>query len=86
MPEDHPMPESANLDRAEARESIGAARELIRSALAVAAMMLAVDEEFDVSGEAVAGIGGVLHQMLKAADARLVTAATLIGDVTRATE
>jgi hypothetical protein len=80
------MPNTANPDHAEARESIGAARELIRSALAVAAMMLAVDEEFDVSGEAVAGIGGVLHQMLKAADARLVTAATLIGDVTRATE
>jgi hypothetical protein len=74
------MPESASLDRAEARESIGAARELIRSALAVAAMMLAVDEEFDLSGEAVAGIGRVLHQMLTAAESRLVAAETLIGD------
>ena len=74
------MPTTANLDAAEARESIGAARELIRSALAVAAMMLAVDEEFDLSGEAVAAIVGVLHQMLRAADSRLVAAETLIGD------
>jgi hypothetical protein len=74
------MPESASLDCAEAHESIGAARELIRSALALAAMMLAVDEEFDLSGGAVAEIGGVLHQLLKAADSRLVTAETLIGD------
>jgi hypothetical protein len=74
------MPNTANPDHTEARESIGAARELIRSALAVAATMLAVDEEFDLSGEVVAGIGGVLHQMLKAAESRLITAETLIGD------
>jgi hypothetical protein len=72
------MPESTSLDRAEAHESIEAARELIRSALAVAAMMLAVDEEFDVSGGAVAGVGRVLHQVLTAADARLTTAETLV--------
>jgi hypothetical protein len=41
-------------------------------------MMLAVDEEFDLSGEAVAGLGGVLHQMLSAANSRLVAAETLI--------
>ena len=50
------MPESASLVRAEARESIKVACEVIRSALAVAAMMLAVDEEFDLSGDAVAGM------------------------------
>jgi hypothetical protein len=43
-------------------------------------MMLAIDEEFDVSGDAVAGVGRVLHQVLAAAEARLVTAETLIGD------
>ena len=80
------MPNTANPDHVEARESIGAARELIRSALAVAAMMLAVDEEFDLSGEAVAGIGGVLRQMLTAADARLTTAETLIGTEARGAE
>jgi hypothetical protein len=74
------MSESAHLDRAEARESIEAARELIRSGLAVAAMMLAVDEEFDVSGGAVAGIGAILHRALRAADARLITAETLLRD------
>jgi len=79
------MPNTANPDHAEARESIGAARELIRSALAVAAMMVAVDEEFDL-GEAVAGIGGVLRQMLTAADARLTTAETLIGTEARGAE
>ena len=67
---------------AEALESIGAARELIRSALAVASMMLAIDEEFDVPGESVAGVGGVLREMLKAAEARLATAETLIHDET----
>jgi hypothetical protein len=80
------MPNTANPDHAEARPSIGAARELIRSALAVAAMMLAVDEEFDLSGEAVAGIGGILHRMLAAADSHLVTAATLIGNETGSPE
>ena len=74
------MHEPANPDATEARESIEAARELIRSALAVAAMMLAVDEEFDVSGEAVAGIGGVLSQTLTAAENRLVVAETLISE------